>query len=238
MATPKYLMIKNDLKQQILAGKFEYGDLFYSESALEKMYDVSSITVIRAIKELVKDGYLVRYQGKGTFISRSRKDRPVKLSDLEVFTDSFDHDSVTVLSITKGDRQRIREHLGLSKDEFYYEIVRVRRVAEINFIIQYSYIPAEYIKFPEDKDHYKSVYKSLSQDFNIHLFDEPFSEIDEIVTPPNQEISRILNLSDREPVVKQTRTSILGSADNKIVEYIVSYKKWDFFKIQYESIDV
>ncbi|WP_317301646.1 GntR family transcriptional regulator [Ligilactobacillus animalis] len=62
------------------------GDKFYSEAELTKRFHVSSITVIRALKELVAEGFLVRYQGKGTFISRSRKLKTVKFSDLEVFT--------------------------------------------------------------------------------------------------------------------------------------------------------
>lgn len=60
---PKYLEIKNELKQQIITGKFHNGDRFYSESEIRKKYNVSSITAIRALKELVQEGYIVRYQG-------------------------------------------------------------------------------------------------------------------------------------------------------------------------------
>ena len=64
MAIPKYQHIKDDLKQQIISGKFENGDKFYTEAELIKIYNVSSITVVRALNDLASDGYIVRQQGK------------------------------------------------------------------------------------------------------------------------------------------------------------------------------
>lgn len=237
MTVPKYLSIKNDLKEEILSDKFEYGDLFYSESELEKKFNVSSITVIRAIKELVKDGYLVRFQGKGTFISRSRKKRPVRMSDIEVFSQSYDHDDVKVLSLKQDNQPDILEKLELNETDFYFEIIRVRCVADITYMIQYSYIPAKYIKNPTDKDYYSSIYTRFREDYGLHLHDEHFIETDELMTPPNEYVQTTLNVGDREPVVKQTRKTYLQEQNDEVVEYIFSFKKWDFFKIEYETIE-
>ena len=66
------------------------------------MYDVSSITVVRALNDLAKDGYIVRQQGKGTFVSRARKHKLVEFSDVEVF--EMKNDKVTVLSIERGNK--------------------------------------------------------------------------------------------------------------------------------------
>ncbi len=70
MAIPKYQYIKDELKNKIISGQFASGDKFYTEAELIAMYDVSSITVVRALNDLAKDGYIVRQQGKGTFVSR------------------------------------------------------------------------------------------------------------------------------------------------------------------------
>ena len=53
MKVPKYQLVQNELRQQIISGKFENGDKFYTEAELTKLYNVSSITVIRAMNELV-----------------------------------------------------------------------------------------------------------------------------------------------------------------------------------------
>ena len=58
MAIPKYQYIKDELKNKIISGQFASGDKFYTEAELIAMYDVSSITVVRALNDLAKDGYI------------------------------------------------------------------------------------------------------------------------------------------------------------------------------------
>ncbi len=55
MAIPKYQYIKDELKNKIISGQFASGDKFYTEAELIAMYDVSSITVVRALNDLAKD---------------------------------------------------------------------------------------------------------------------------------------------------------------------------------------
>ena len=105
MAIPKYQQIKDELKQQIISGKFENGDKFYTEAELIQMFNVSSITVVRALNELANDGYIIRQQGKGTFVSRARKHKLVEFSDVETFP--IQKDKVTVLSIKRGNDLKI-----------------------------------------------------------------------------------------------------------------------------------
>jgi len=52
MAIPKYQYIKDELKNKIISGQFASGDKFYTEAELIAMYDVSSITVVRALNDL------------------------------------------------------------------------------------------------------------------------------------------------------------------------------------------
>jgi len=144
LAIPKYQQIKEDLLKKIQSGEFESGDRFYSESELVKMYNVSSITVIRALQDLANDGYLVRYQGKGTFVSRSRKRKLIEFSDIEVF--AGETETVEVLSIEKENKPEIQEKMKLKKSEYYYKIIRVRKVDEKPFFVHFSYIPSQFIK--------------------------------------------------------------------------------------------
>ena len=53
---PKYQIIKEDLSDLILSQHYKRGDRFFTESELIEKYQVSSITVIRALKELEKEG--------------------------------------------------------------------------------------------------------------------------------------------------------------------------------------
>jgi GntR family transcriptional regulator len=66
---PKYYKIYEELLRQIKNGRYNKNDLFPSDTELVKMFDVSRGTVREAIKLLFQQGYLVREQGKGTFVT-------------------------------------------------------------------------------------------------------------------------------------------------------------------------
>ncbi|HEM3225611.1 GntR family transcriptional regulator [Streptococcus suis] len=230
MKVPKYQLIQNDLRQQIVSGKFENGDKFYTESELTKLFNVSSITVIRAVNELVKDGYLVRQQGKGTFVSRSRKGRLVEFSDIEIFP--MDKDKVTVLSCEKGNKPDILEKLNLDENEFYYKIVRVRAAEDTPYIFHNSYIPQRYIQNPDAPlEHYQSIYQRFKLDYNIHMSEEPFVETNEIVSPCPKEVATHLKLKATEPAVLQNKTTT-NSTSGEVMEYTETYKHWKYYKFE------
>lgn len=230
MKVPKYQLIQNDLRQQIISGKFENGDKFYTESELTKLYNVSSITVIRAVNELVKDGYLIRQQGKGTFVSRSRKGRLVEFSDVEVV--SLENEKVDVISCEKGNDATILEKLNLDKNDFYYKIIRVRYANNEPYIFHNSYIPQRYIHMPDAPlEHFQSIYQRFKIDFNLHLFEEPFVETNEIVSPSPSEVVAGLKLKENEPTVLQIKTTT-HSASGEVLEYTETYKHWKYYKFE------
>lgn len=193
MAIPKYQYIKDELKQKIISGQFENGDKFYTEAELIQMYDVSSITVVRALNDLANDGYIIRQQGKGTFVSRARKHKLVEFSDVEVFPSQSDH--VTVLSIERGNDGAILDKLGLKSNQFYYRIERVRETNGVTYIYQQSYIPEQYVNanYP-NLEYYSSIYGRFKADYHIHMNDEPFEEINEIVFPTPKHVAEKLGI--------------------------------------------
>jgi len=69
MSQPKYIMVKNEIKQWILEGKYPVGSKIPSESQIQEKYKFSRHTVRLAISELVNEGYLQKKQGAGTFVS-------------------------------------------------------------------------------------------------------------------------------------------------------------------------
>ena len=234
MDIPKYLQIENELKKEIISGKFKYGDKFYSEAQLKEKFNVSSITVIRSVKDLVKAGYLVRHQGKGTFISRSRKDKLVRLSDNEVFSDKQEEDRVKVLKLQEDNQAKMLKKLGLPKYESYYYIERLRLIDDTPFMVHRSFIPAKFINknLAKDPNNYHSIYETLQKDKQLYLFDEPFTETDTIVKA-DSEISQQLKIAKDYPVVRQVKKTILSSTG----EVVVGYKRCDYFSLSFSSTD-
>lgn len=66
---PFYQQVKEDLIGDIKKGAYPAHNIIPSENQLCRSYGISVGTVKRALLELVKESYLYRHQGKGTFVS-------------------------------------------------------------------------------------------------------------------------------------------------------------------------
>lgn len=67
-SVPLYRQLKDKILSDISSGKLAEGEKIPTEIELSELYNISRITVRNAVKELVAEGYLVKKQGKGTFV--------------------------------------------------------------------------------------------------------------------------------------------------------------------------
>ncbi len=65
-----YVQLYKILKEKIDSGEWQVDSQIPTEEELCKVYDISKATVRLAIAELVRQGYLKRQQGKGTFVCK------------------------------------------------------------------------------------------------------------------------------------------------------------------------
>ena len=84
---PLYHQLREALLEALQSGYWQEGDPIPTEREMCRNYDVSRITVRRAIEDLVRDGFLVTRQGKGTFVARPKIQR--HLSQLKGFSDEM-----------------------------------------------------------------------------------------------------------------------------------------------------
>ncbi len=66
---PLYEQIENDIKTRIQNGEYKVGDQIASQNEMAKEYNVSLITVKKALTNLISQGILLGRVGKGTFIA-------------------------------------------------------------------------------------------------------------------------------------------------------------------------
>ena len=71
-ATPLYQQVANDLRDAIVNDVYHVGARIPTEPELSRLYDVSRITIRKAIEILVEEGLLVKRQGKGTFVREAQ----------------------------------------------------------------------------------------------------------------------------------------------------------------------
>lgn len=111
---PNYVRLKEILKEEI-EKKFKKGDLFYSQNEIMDKFGYSYVTVIRALEELQKEGYIYRVKGKGTYVANTKIDKKEIKNIGVVFSDirSFEN---------QGIREMIRGFEEEAKDENFHFI--------------------------------------------------------------------------------------------------------------------
>lgn len=70
---PLHVDISEQIHQQIIDGDYLPGDKLPSERELTEQWQVSRITIRRAIANLVQQGLVSTHQGKGAFVTHQRK---------------------------------------------------------------------------------------------------------------------------------------------------------------------
>lgn len=225
--TTKYDMIKQDLIQKILSGFFKPGDKIYSQSEIKEKYNVSTTTVVKALQDLVSEGYIFRYQGLGSFVSKRKRNELVKFSDLEF---SPDAESVKVLSVREAGKNEVPESIE-KNDYLIIERVKINGKVPYNYIK--SLIPKTLVKSENQvKSKLSSVYDRVFLDSGIDLLKQLYRQTVKIIYPLPEGIGKILKLNEG-PVVKQVMSNY--SIEGKLLEYTTSYKRWDYYSVQFES---
>ncbi len=78
--SPKYYQLKRYLLNQIQRGELIPGQRLDTENVLAKQFKLSRQTVRQALGELENEGWIVRQQGRGTFVTdQTRKPKPIGL---------------------------------------------------------------------------------------------------------------------------------------------------------------
>ncbi len=71
--SPKYVQVRDRIRRRILDGEWAAGMRLPPETELPGLLKTSKITVVRALNDLVQEGYIVRRRGSGSYVA----ERPV-----------------------------------------------------------------------------------------------------------------------------------------------------------------
>jgi len=124
---PRFLLIKQYLKEHILSGTWPEGTAVPSENELAQRFLVSRMTARRALKELDDLGLLVRKPGLGSFVAK-RKMSPAMVEVIDVVTGIRGQQAYRVEVLNQGmtiAEEMIEKHMGVnSNQELYYAVFR------------------------------------------------------------------------------------------------------------------
>lgn len=170
---PKYLKIRSSIRHIIEKGLVKENDALPTESELCEVFEVSRMTVRQAIDELVREGFLDRQSGSGTFVKTLRLKGRLRTiqsfsGELALMGKSTNAQLISV-EIVDSDEE-ISRKLQLSNEMKVLQIRRVRFVDEEPIAFQNSYLPYPYFKnlLNEDLNRF-SLYDLLQEKYHLTM---------------------------------------------------------------------
>ena len=170
---PLYFQLKEKIKEKIVNGDLEPGDLIPSERELSEKYDISRPTIRQALQGLVNEGLLYREKGRGTFVAEPK----IKYGFIQKFTTFYDDmqkkgytlKTKVISKEVKKATARIANKLNIEKDDKIIFLERLRYIEKSEPIVWVmNFLPYDLCPelINEDlKD--KSLYHILDEKYNI-----------------------------------------------------------------------
>ncbi len=206
--TPLYKSIYDDLKEKIQNNYYKEGTILPTELELVDRYQVSRITMRRALSDLEHDGLIKRIRGKGTVVLPKKKYRD--LYQLKSFTEEAKENNDIPTSIIIKCEERpcpanVAEMLDINPDENIYYLCRLRLInGRINGVFE-TFI-SERIGFKlnvENFDGNQSLYDFYES--NGVVIGEANETIEAIIVPPY--IKKMMFMDNDEPIFYRERVT-------------------------------
>lgn len=133
------------LRQQITDRQYEPGNAMPSEHKLEELFNVSRITVRRALDRLASEGLIVRRHGKGTFAQPVITPPPIRTNMRGMLENLLAMGLRTKVDLIEFDYVAapvdVAEKLEIAPGSVVQRVVRVRSHESIPFSFLTTYVP-------------------------------------------------------------------------------------------------
>lgn len=225
---PLYVQLKELIKEKIEKGEWKINDKIPSERDLEKDYDVSRMTVRKAIIELVNEDILIRKQGKGTFVKELRIEQD--LVKLKSFTQEMRLrglnpstrviDAVEILPDID-----VRNKLKLNLGENAFVLKRLRLANDEPMAYEVSYLAEKFCSGLFNRNLNQSLYQVLTKEFNIQL-NYAMQSLEAGIASIKE--AELLNIAENDPILILERLTIDGQ--ERPIEFVKSIYRGDKFK--------
>lgn len=228
MSDVLYLAIVSSLKEKIVKGIYQPGDMLSSESVLMNEYQASRMTIRKSLSLLSNEGYIYSVPGKGNFICKPEADifqfKFNKYDGLNVHINK-----VKLLSVKiQYPQAHIQNLLQLNENDKIGEVIRVFYSGEREIALEriyFHYVPNQPII--EDllrySDYLKPIEEKLAFSVNKSI------EINVIFS--SEYLCEKLNVSASVPIYAISE-KIKENDSDKILQYTIFYTAVKYLTIK------
>ena len=233
---PLYYQLKCQLLELINNNTLETGDMLPAEPDVCEQLSISRTTVRQAFSELVDEGYMIRFKGKGTFIAKPKvKDR--FLSKLESFNDEMRSKGMTprtkVLALEEiPGNPDCNTHLEMPLDRTLIHLCRVRYADDTPMVYLDTYLPAQqYQKLLKVDFTVASLYDELERIYGVRV-SNAIREIEAV--PARKKEAEYLEIPTNRPICfVRTVSYVVGRS--KPIEYSLARYRGDRTKFEVQT---
>ena len=218
----KYEIIAIDIKEDMLKGVYKPNKRLPFEKGICEKYNVSKMTVKKALDLLVSEGLIVKRRGSGTFIKDITEKEINRIIDKKQFSG---------LTYNNIGHNKIANMLKIEKNSFVYLINRVRYVDDEPIVIEKPYMPINIIPGIKIDDVEGSIYSYIKNKLGLKI-QSAHSTIRE--DKSNENDRNYLRLKSDEPVIEVERVAYLENG--KAFEYSFARHRYD--KYEFKTITV
>lgn len=225
-----YVQLYEILKSKIESGEWSVGSQIPTEEEICKTYEVSKATVRLSVLELVRQGYLTRQQGKGTFVCKRIIPEGLMMSTSfrELMLEAGINYSTTVLAQTMMmPTDDLDVKLDISEDKHIIYIKRLQIADNEPIFLQESFVPHHICPelLSEDVAH-NSLFELLEKKHGIKITKvKDYIEI----TYPNSDERGLLNLTEDSPALLLEQHFYSGETQIMYTRSIKRPERFRFF---------
>ena len=230
---PLYHQLYEILRDELLRGSLQPGDMLSPESELIERYQVSRTTVRQVLDMLVNEGLIYRQRGRGTFVAHPSIEQ--SLVRIVSFTDDmrqrgFEPGTEVLSSGLVPAPKEIADKLDVEAGEELTRLVRLRLADGEPMSIEESYLVHRYCPGILEHDYAKSpLREALERNCGIRWL-RAKQVIRAILASP--EMARLLSIPPQSALLHIERVSY--SQQNVPVEFLRIYYRGDRYSLYNE----
>lgn len=228
----KYIQISDEIKDKILSGILKPNEMLSSENQLAAEYNVSRVTIRKALMRLIDEGYLFSVPGKGTFVDYFNKNiYRIPLSLESILKSRYDGETLIGSKIINPDIDMVY-HLQIAPKEKVISIEWLLSIENNPVVYDIKYIPFfPALPIGEIDLKYSSLSRILSSKFNLRDLQE---EIAIECVCPNEKICRYLGMDfdSNESVILLNK--FIYDRENNPVGWSLNYVRSDYCTLKAE----
>jgi len=229
---PLYYQLKESILEAIKNEEIVVGEKIPSERELAEYHNISRMTVKKAVDILVNNDYLIKKQGRGTFVSNYKES--YSISPLLSFTKEMEKKGLNyknkILNFTKVKDKKIAKKLNFKENDKFFRFERLRLIENKPFLLEKTYLSTKKIADLKKEDlKTNSLFKLIKNKYNIKLKNAE-AEIEAVIL--NDQVAKKMKV--KEGMLGLYFEQISRDENDEIIEYTSAYYRNDNYKFKFK----